>query len=103
VTESSGGERQSGPHLGSLSSAVRSLESLLTTLKSTYVERTDRVLLRSALDELCQHRPDLRRECDRAFALAQTCSLPIESPERVAAIDKLKQMVRAIARACAET
>jgi len=82
------------------SNAAAALRRIAEAIGTTHVERVDRLRLRLALDELCEHRPDLKRTCERAFNLAATLSVVINSAERASMVQKLKDMIYALAKAC---
>ena len=83
------------------SQAAVTLRRIADAIGTTHVDPVDRARLRAALDELCEHRPDLKRICERAVMLAAGCSVALESDERAATIKKLRDMVHALAKECA--
>jgi hypothetical protein len=83
------------------SQASVTLKRIADTIGTTHVDPVDRARLRAALDELCEHRPDLKRVCERAVMLAAGCSVALDSDERAETIRKLKEMVHALAKECA--
>jgi len=82
------------------SQAAATLRRIADSIGKTHVDHVDRVRLRTALDELCEHRPHLKRICERAIMLAASCSVALDSDERAATMKKLKDMIHALAKEC---
>jgi len=82
------------------SQAAATLRRIADSIGETHVDHVDRVRLRTALDELCEHRPHLKRICERVIMLAASCSVALDSGERAATMQKLKDMVHALAKEC---
>ena len=83
-----------------LENAARSLDRIIGSIGRTHVERADRARLAAALNELCSHRPELKRQAERVIMLAASCSVPMTTKDREETLDKLRQMVRALIQAC---